>query len=364
MYKVISANRSPQRAPKNWRVYERESMEKYFGPVIDVNGEDGHSVLDAYEKYKDSIEFIRWYPDPELLTKQEYDGMVSQNNVIGKLPYITNSVEGFRFVQNKEETFQRWKENNIHCPDFFTFDDSKDFYAQQDIHKIEYPFLLRLNNSVAGKHTYLIKNESNLASSLEQLDKDFISYTSTNSRIGTKKMCVKLINCVDTNRKVNSSFRIHVAGDKVISGYGRVVDQDDWLAITAGKFNSKHIDNFIYYNRFCEKIMTECSDELVRAVQVLDLNHQGVDVIYDFDKETICFLEVQPTYASGYPQVGWCGYVPPFYNPSDPTLVNFLLENKKELSPLLPKYYNNWLDKENHFDLVYKTLKDYINVRS
>lgn len=363
MYTVIAANRGPERANKNWRIFEKESMSKHFGSVLDVNGEDGVSVLNAFEKYKDTVKYIRWYPDPELITEKEYQGMLYQNEKIGNLPYITNSAPGFKYVQSKEETFKRWKEAGVYCPDFFYFDNSKDFFTKQEENKIEYPFLIRLNNSVSGKHTYLIREEKQLKEALSKLDNDFTSYTSSNTRIGTKRICVKLINSVDKERNVNSSFRIHVAGNKVISGYGRVVDADDWLAITAGKFKKEHIDNFVYYNTFCEELMTKFSKELIEAVQALDLNHQGVDVIYDFDNDKLCFLEVQPTYASGYPN-GMGSYRPPYYNPYDSTLVNFLQENEQELVKLFPRYYNNWLDKKNHFDLVYKTLKNFIDVRS
>lgn len=363
MYKVIAANRSPQRASKNWRVFEKESMEKHFGPVLDVNGEDGISVLKAFNKHRDTVDYIRWYPDPELVTEEEYNGMLEQDNATGYLPYITNSAEGFKFVQSKEKTFKRWKESGIYCPDFFSFEDARDFYKQQEIHKIEYPFLIRLNNSVSGKHTYLIREENQLNDALTKLDKSFVNYTKNNARISTKRICVKLINSVDKDRKVNSSFRIHVAGNKVISGYGRVVDQNDWLAITAGKFKKEHIDNFVYYNTFCEKVMTEYKDELVNAVKSLNLNHQGVDVIYDFDNKKLCFLEVQPTYASGYPHGGG-NYRPPYYNPYDSTLVSYLQKNEAEWINLFPRYYRNWLDKKNHFNIVYKTLKDYISVRT
>jgi len=109
--------------------------------------------------------------------------------------------------------------------------------------------------------------------------------------------------------------------------------------------------------------MTKFSKELIESVQALDLNHQGVDVIYDFDNDKLCFLEVQPTYASGYPN-GMGSYRPPYYNPYDSTLVSFLQENEQELIKLFPRYYTNWLDKKNHFDLVYKTLKNFIDVRS
>ena len=76
MYKVISANRAPNRANKNWRIFEKEALERYFGKVLDVNGEDSKSVLNAFNEHKDTIEYIRWYPDPELMTLNEYNGMV------------------------------------------------------------------------------------------------------------------------------------------------------------------------------------------------------------------------------------------------------------------------------------------------
>ena len=359
MYKVISANRSPFRAPKNWRVFEKEMMEKHFGTVLDVNGEDGHSVQEAFEKHKDTVKYIRWYPDPELLNADEYKGILLQNNNIGNIPFITNSAEGFINVQNKESAFKVWKDNKVNCPDFFVYKDKADFYIQQEIHKIQLPFLIRLNNSVSGKNTYAVRNHKDLDTILDKLDLEYIEYTKQNSRIKTEKMCVKLLNSIDTVRNVNTSFRIHVAGDRVISGYARVVDGADWLAITAGKFKAEQINNWVAYNELCENIMTEYEHELCRAVHVLGLNHQGVDVIIDQDTNTLCFLEVQPTYASGYESIGFCGYYPPYYNPSDPSLVKFLQDNQNELSKVLPRYYYNWLDKKNHFDLVYKSLKEF-----
>jgi len=362
-YKVISANRSSNRSPKNWRVFEQEMMEKHFGPVLNVDGEDGHSVVQAFREHKNDISHIRWYPDPELMTGEEYSGMIRQNKEMGNLPFITNSAEGFINVQSKENAFKVWRENGINCPKFFNYDDKSDFYKQQEKHNIKLPFLLRLNNSVGGKHTYDIRDTEDLDNALSKLDNDYINYTKGNSRIKTKKMCIELVDSVDRDRNVNSSFRIHVAGKRVISGYGRVVDASEWLAITAGKFKSEHIDNWIYYNRLCESIMIEHEEELCRAIHVLGLNHQGVDVIIDQSDNTLCFLEVQPTYATGYTN-GVGAYSPPYYNPYDPFLVKFLQENEAELGKMLPRYYNNWLDKRNHFDLVFKSIKEYTNVRS
>lgn len=361
MYKVISANRGPLRAPKNWRVFEKEMMEKHFGPVLDVNGEDGSSVLTAYEQYKDTVSYIRWYPDPELLNAIEYNGILNQNKLIGNLPYITNSASGFINVQNKEAAFKIWKEHNVNCPEFFVYRDKTDFYLQQEKHNIAFPFLIRLNNSVNGYNSHLVHNINELDDILTKMDNEYLDYIRTNSRIDTKKLCIQLINTIDQYNDVNISFRIHVAGARVVSGYARVVDADDWCAITSGKFKPKHFNNFIRYNELCEHIMTEYEHEICRAVHVLGLNHQGIDVIIDQDTNTLCFLEVQPTYASGYPTIGASGYFPPYYNPSEPTLVKFLQDNETELSKMMPRYYFNWLDKQNHFDLVYKFLKEYIH---
>ena len=34
MYKVISANRSSKREPKNWRIFEKEAVEKHYNQAI------------------------------------------------------------------------------------------------------------------------------------------------------------------------------------------------------------------------------------------------------------------------------------------------------------------------------------------
>ena len=143
-----------------------------------------------------------------------------------------------------------------------------------------------------------------------------------------------------------------------------MVSSSDWLAITAGKFSMKNMDNWIYYNALCEKICIKYKKEICKAVESLGLNMQGVDVVIDQDKGKPCFLEVQPTYASGYPQEGFCGYFKPFYNPSNPDLVNYLIKEKDSLITQIPMYYNNWLDKKNHFDLMYRSLKNLLDVRT
>ena len=338
MYKVISANRKSNKAPKNWRVFEQENLEKHFGKVLNLDGEDGYSVLDAYKKHKETLEYIRWYPCPETCNSQEYTGILLQDKEID-LKYITNSAKGFKSVQSKEVCFETWKNSGVNCPEFFTYENREDFYDKLSESSIQYPFLVRVNNSVSGKGSVLVREEKELPEALMRVEE------ANGNRIGInrKMMCVQFINTIDKDRNVNVSYRIHVSGDKVISGYGRVVPKDNWL----------------YYNELCQKIMVEREEEIVKSVQSLDLNHQGVDLVIDEDTKELCYLEVQPTYATGYPG-GMGSYRPPFYNPYDPALVNYLVQNKSELEQKIPMYYFNWLDKENHFDLVFKELKRYV----
>lgn len=362
---VISANRGPQRSPKNWRVFEQDAVEKHFGKVVNVNGEDGFSVLEKYEKYGDRVGWIRWYPDPEEMTTIEYEGMVNQSDQIGDVPYLVTSAKGFINVQCKDEAFKAWQDAGVNCPKFFTFTSSVDFATKRDTADFSYPFLVRLNDSVSGNHSYRVNNVSEIRPALDKLFRDFEG--AKGGRISTKMMCIELLDTVDRERDVNLSFRIHVAGNSVISGYARVVPSNNWVAITAGSFKIENADQWLYYNIECERICRENEQEICNAVHALGCNMQGIDVVIDQNTGKLSFLEVQPTYAAGYPQdgplAGW--YRPPYYNPSDPSLVQFLKQNQEAFIKDIPMYYSNWLNKENHFDMMYGSLRKYLDdVRS
>tara|TARA_R100000152_G_C6753549_1_gene177313 strand:+ start:92 stop:1162 length:1071 start_codon:yes stop_codon:yes gene_type:complete len=353
MYKVISANRAPNKPPKNWRVFEKEMLEKHFGKVLDVNGEDGHSVLDAYNQYRDSVKYIRWYPDPEGITNSEYIQMVEQSDLIGDVPYIGNSAKGFINVQCKEETFKVWRDNDIPVPDFFTFKSKEEFYDKYNRKLIDFPFLIRINSGVNGSGTFLIKCSDEIESGLNDV---MVHYNANKNVIKNSMLCVKMIDTIDTYYNVNHSFRVHVSGDRVICGYGRVSSPDDAIAITS-KFTDKDKEAWLAYNTLCEKLMVEYEDLFCKAVKVLGLNIQAIDIVLDRDGQPY-FLEVQPTYSAGYPDNSGHGYKPPFYHPYKSELVNFIHQNESYIKKEMPRYYYNWLDKNNHFDLVYKTLKE------
>ena len=207
--------------------------------------------------------------------------MVNQNGQINNslgylhtIPYLTNSVKGFKSVQSKDVAFKIWKDNDVYCPEYFTYTNQEDFLEQYDSIDIEFPLLLRVNNQVSGRGTRLVQNASELMNTLPLTD-NFLN-DQKGSTISPKKLCVQYIDTIDKERNVNVSYRIHVSGNKVISGYGRVVPSSEWCAITAGMFQKEQIDNWLYYNKLCEEIIKENEEEIVRAVHVLDLNHQGL----------------------------------------------------------------------------------------
>lgn len=361
MYTVISANRSPSKANKNWRIYEKQYLEKYFGKVLNVNGEDGKSVENAFERYSDTIQFIRWYPCPEDVTEHEYDGILRQSESTGNLPYICSSASGVIFSQCKDMAFKRWGENNIPIPKNFSFTSKEEFSSKIKDSGIEYPYLLRLNNGVSGYDSFKVNNKEDLKANLEKI---IISFNSGVKCIKPKCICVELIDAVDKKFNVNHSFRIHVSGNRVISGYGRVSDPNDWVAIS-GKFSGYIKEAWIEYNLKCERLMNDYESLIVKAVKSLDQNIQGVDIIFDREEKPY-FLEVQPTYAAGYPFLSHPlqPYRRPFFNPFQKELVEFIKKNKDFLSKNCPRYFHNWLDKKNHFNLVYKSLWEDIVVRT
>ena len=97
--------------------------------------------------------------------------------------------------------------------------------------------------------------------------------------------------------------------------------------------------------------MSTHEKEIVNAVKSTNNHIVGLDIIRPPSGE-IYFIEIQPGYMTGY-----ADSPPPFYNPSKPDMVQYLIKNRKDLERRLPLYYNNWLDKQNHFDKAFEELK-------
>jgi len=312
-----------------WRPFEEEAIKKYFGQKSSIS----------------ESEFLFWRLNTESVTEKalsdfyKFEKIYKLKNPNSK---IINPMSSFLYTNNKDECFEKWKLAGVNCPEFFTFDSREDFESK----KFEYPFLIRLNDGVTGEDTYLIESDEDLENNIDKL---FETYR-RKKRINTKLICVKFIDTkIDSG--YNVSFRVAVAGNSVVSAYARL--SDDWLAISS-KFTSKKRQSFVEQNKKIEQLIKKKEKQIVNSVSCLGLHHQGVDMILD-QEDNIYFLEVQPFYFSGDTR----RTSPPFWNPYKPKeLVDWLVADAATLQLEMPMYYNNWLDKKNHFDICYKNLKN------
>ena len=323
-----------------WRVYEKECLEKHFGPVIDLQlGDLEKSKKISKLSSKETVIF--WRLNSDSITREELHSALLQREVFKNLNMI-NDPANHLHIHAKESAFKEWSNEKISIPEF------QEFEKKEDI-KLKFPYLIRLNNQVTGYSSFLVNNESELDSSFKILENDFKS--SILQKPFTKKIAVKFINASKENDKYNLSYRVIVSGDKVVTGYARLSPSSDWVAIT-GKFDISMGDLFIKYQERCQKMIETHHDEIVRAVKSIGMNLQGVDIIED-QEEKIYFLECQPGFSTGYSD-----WPAPFYNPHQRDLVDFILQNRNKFKTRCPLYYNKWLNKYNLFNNIFKNLKD------
>ncbi len=337
--------------PNNFRPHESDNMSNVFGHIY-MTGLQNDWI--AEQKQYD-CNTIFWKLSAERTTQDLLDKALRVAKSFDALGINQiNHPKGWLNVRAKDICFDTWNKNNISCPEYFTFTDKQDFESKCNF---DFPYLVRLNSSNTGEHSYWIHSEEDLSNAWGTLlttDRlDFVSRWG--SDVALTNICVKFIDFKKYG--VRYSYRIHVAGNKVISGYARACKPDKWIAITR-EFQTGMESEFIKLNLECHEFMETHKDDLIKAVQCLGLNWQGIDVIFDADGNHY-YLEVQPDYFCGNPRYG---DKPPWYNPSYPDLVKFINDNDDMMREKLPMYYYNWLDKNNHFDLCQKALKEYFNV--
>lgn len=325
-----------------WRVFEKEMLEKHFGEVIDVRIGDLDRTREVLKSFDDL--YVFWRPNSDEMLLHEYNLMLEQRDVLKNLKMINDPINYLK-THCKEEAFKVWKENDIRIPNFQIIENDESFSKNL---ALQVPFLMRLNNEVSGRASYLINDVKQIGKNIQSLNS--LKSNSKHKNSFTKKIAVEFIDARKENDKYNLSYRIIVAGNKVVTGYARLSEANDWVAIT-GKFKYEMGNLFLKYQERCNKMVKENHDTIVKAVSSLGLNLQGVDIIENKQGD-IYFLECQPGFSTGYSD-----WPKPFYNPYYPELVRFIQENEGEFKTRCPMYYNNWLNKEKLFDEIFKNLK-------
>lgn len=313
-----------------WRPFEQESANKFLGE-------------------SNSKEFLLCRHNTECVSNShikrsiELEKKFHLNNALGK---VINSVSSFDFTNNKEKCFERWRSNSINCPKFFHFKNEEEFRERNNL---DYPFLIRLNDATTGKFTYLIESQKDLEANLPTLLSDYLK----NKRESTTMIAVEFIDTKNSDG-FNVSSRIHIAGNKVVSGYSRL--SETWWAFTPA-FTNRMKPSFVKEQKRLKKIVNDNNEEIVNSIKCLGLDHVGLDIITN-ERDEIFFLEVQPFYFCGRPLNHPNPTNPPFFNPTKPSELIEWLVSDKDLPIEMPWYYNNWLNKENHFHLCYKSISE------
>ena len=328
-----------------WRSHEYAGAKDAFGEVIDGATMSNPRVAKA--------DAFRWFPPSEEIGTIGYVWMQEQRSLAPNGKYHINDARHYLGMHDKLIAFETWHNAGLPIPQHFQFATADEFHSRWDGTPNYYPILLRLNNSVAGYDSWLVRSRAELQPALDALVACHGRHVAAGRGINTRMMCVEFIDTRRPDCPLNVSYRISVAGGKVVTGYARVSDPQDWVAVT-NKFHAGIADAWLAANRRCHQIMLHQANLLVKAVAATGMNHQGLDLIEDGRTGKLYFLETQTTYDAGFINAG--PYQPPYYNPYNRELVKFIQENSALLQKEIPLYYNAWLDKREHFRQCYANL--------
>lgn len=340
-----------------WRVYEKEKLVKHLGNFYDIPVGDIDSTKKVLEVLKGDLNYVYWRPNSDETNMSLYTRMQRQRDLFDftDCKHI-NDVRYYKNYHAKELTFNIWKDNFVNAPSFITFENLEELRQKKNF---DFPFLIRLNNCVNGKSSFLVFNEQQLENDYKILKKHY-EIGKINSNF-TKMIAVEYLDASKEDKKYTCSYRIISTDKKIITGYARLCElpkgsefnrgpNGNWSAFT-GKFKPWMAEDFVKYQKRCQQILQNKEQEILRAINSINMSAQGIDIIED-QQDNIYFLESQPGFSTGY-----ANSPKPFYNPHYPELVKFLVNNEEYLKKEIPMYYNLWLNKENLFDNVMKSLK-------
>lgn len=333
-----------------WRVFERETLEDTFGEFSVIKAGD----LESTAHFVDS-EIVYWLPNSDEVDSNLLQKIYYQRDMLDKSRHF-NDARFYMNYHDKASTFNIWNKEGVPTPRYCEFKSLEDLREKREF---DFPFLIRLNNNVNGKDSYLVFNEDQLIQDFKLLESKFKQTIDKKSY--TKMIAVELIDTTKENR-YNHSYRIISTDKKVITGYARICEKPDiskynrgpngsWSAFT-GKFKNHMSEDFIKYQRRVQKIIEKNENLITKAVSSLGMSVQGLDVVED-QEGSLFFLESQPGFSTGYHNSP-----KPFYNPNQSNLVNFILENQSRFENECPLYYKTWLNKKNLFKQVFKNLKE------
>ena len=204
---------------------------------------------------KSDIIFIR--NKPESTTDQQIKKIdsVIKDHRADKL--VINDVKDFNNVDNKDITFNIWKNNDVRCPDYCVLnplDIDESIEQITTMLSTKGSILLRINNRTGGMA--MQKIDSNFAKKdivqlLEKLSSKVLDYR--NARVHTNIIAVEHIN--NGNGNYTHAFRAHILNDEIISFYVAI---SKTLVVSMTKLETSDLNEFVRINtKFTELLKND-----------------------------------------------------------------------------------------------------------
>ena len=245
---------------------------------------------------KSDIIFIR--NKPESTTDQQVKKIdsVIKDHRADKL--VINDVKDFNNVDNKDITFNIWKNNDVRCPDYCVLnplDIDESIEQITTMLSTKESILLRINNRTGG--TAMKKINSNFANKdivqlLEKLSTKVLDYR--NARVHTNIIAVEHIN--NGNGNYTHAFRAHILNDEIISFYVAI---SKTLVVSMTKLEASDLNEFVRINtKFSDLMKNDVFKKKILKAMKSITNMGAVDFLL-VDDEPI-FLEINPMWKGNF----------------------------------------------------------------
>ena len=245
---------------------------------------------------KADVIFIR--NKPESTTDQQIQKIDSIIKDYRGNMLVINDVKDFNNVDNKDITFNIWKNNDVKCPDYCVLNPLNINESIEQITTMlltKESILLRINNRTGG--TAMKKINSNfdkkkIVKQLERLSEKVIDYRI--ERALTNIIAVEHIKNGYGN--YTHAFRAHILNDEIISFYVAI---SKTLVVSMTKLEDSDLNEFVRINsKFAELLTNDNFKKKILKAMSSITNMGAVDFLL-VDDEPI-FLEINPMWKGNF----------------------------------------------------------------
>ena len=245
---------------------------------------------------KSDIIFIR--NKPESTTDKQVKKIESLIKNFRSNKIIINDIKDFDSIDNKDITFNIWKQKNISCPEHSILnplDIEESIQIINGMLAIKESVLLRINNRTGGTAMQKIDISTPkklVKEYLKKLSIDVLNYRS--ERALTNLLAVEHIN--NGNNIYTHAFRAHILNNEIISFYVAI---SKTLVVSMTKLENADLDEFVRINTYFSNLLKNKTfkDKILNAMNSIS-NMGAVDFLIVNDEPI--FLEINPMWKGNF----------------------------------------------------------------